>query len=196
MKAANLMCLIALLALPLIASAQDAEVKPVKPALLVIDIQNKYIPMMAEEGQETAFQLINGAIWKFRNYGLPILRVYHTTAQYGPDPESEDFQFPESVIIQESDPQIIKNYPSAFVETELEAMLKEMDVNTLFLCGLSATGCVLATYYGAMERHYDVFMIEGAVMSHDAEQTEDITEIVSSIGWSGLDVVLRAVASK
>ena len=82
------------------------------------------------------------------------------------------------------------------METELDELLTEQGVNTVFLCGLSATGCVLATYFGAVEREYEALMIEGALLSPSAEHTETIKDIVSSVGWTGLDVMLRAAAQQ
>lgn len=177
-----------------VVSAQDTESEPVKPALLVIDIQNRYIPMMDESEVASAMRMINGAIWQFRQYELPVIRVYHTDPKWGPEPGSEDFEFPESVIIQKDDPKVIKNFPSAFVKTDLDAILKQNNVNTVFLCGLSATGCVLATYFGAMERDYGTFMIEGALLSDNAAHTETIKDIVESVSWGGLELILKGSA--
>ncbi len=185
---------LAVLALSAAATAQETEIKPVKPALLVIDIQNKYLPLMDEREQASALRMINAFIWKFRQFELPVIRVYHTDPKWGPEPGSEDFEFPESVLIEENDPKIVKNFPSAFKKTELDALLKERDVNTVFLCGLSATGCVLATYFGAMDREYDVFLLENAILSRDAEHTETIKDILESVTWGGLDAILRGAA--
>jgi len=51
--------------------AQDSGDEGFKPALLVIDVQNKYIPMMSEEDQNIAPEYINGFIWLFRQHDLP-----------------------------------------------------------------------------------------------------------------------------
>jgi len=164
---------------------------PVKPALLVIDIQNEYLKYMSEEDKESALRLINGAIWLFRQHGHPIIRVYHSDPTYGPDPGDENFEFPSSVIIKEDDPMIVKNYPSAFKNTELEELLRKKECNTLFLCGLSAVGCVLATYYGAMERDFDVFMIKNALMSHKAQYTDFVEDVFDTVNWKTLQFMLE-----
>ncbi|KPK70442.1 hypothetical protein AMJ87_08810 [candidate division WOR_3 bacterium SM23_60] len=164
---------------------------PVKPALLVIDIQNEYLKYMSEEDKESALRLINGAIWLFRQHGHPIIRVYHSDPTYGPDPGDENFEFPSSVIIKEDDPMVVKNYPSAFKNTELEELLRKKECNTLFLCGLSAVGCVLATYYGAMERDFDVFMIKNALMSHKAQYTDFVEDVFDTVNWKTLQFMLE-----
>lgn len=178
----------------LLAETKNPEVKAgkqMKPALIVIDIQNRYLPMMAQDEKDLALRLINGAIWLFRQHDLPVIRVYHSDPQYGPNPGDEDFEFPESIIIKEDDPKVIKNYPSAFKKTELEKVLREKDINTVFLCGLSAVGCVLATYYGAMERDFDVFMVKEAIMSHNSEYTSVIKEITDAVTWKTMQFMLE-----
>ena len=173
------------------AEPAEKEVKQVKPALIVIDIQNRYLPMMDQDEKDLALRLINGAIWLFRQYDLPVIRVYHSDLQFGPKPGDEDFEFPESVIIEEKDTKVIKNYPSAFKKTELDDILKDKEVNTLYLCGLSAVGCVLATYYGAMERDYEVFMIKNGIMSHNSEYTGFVRDITEAVTWKTLQFMLE-----
>jgi nicotinamidase-related amidase len=173
------------------AEPEEKEVKQMKPALIVIDIQNRYLPMMAQDEKDLALRLINGAIWLFRQHDLPVIRVYHSDPQFGPKPGDEDFEFPESVIINENDPKVIKNFPSAFQKTELDNMLRKKEINTVFLCGLSAVGCVLATYYGAMERDYDVFMVKNGIMSHNSEYTGFVREITEAVSWKTLQFMLE-----
>lgn len=170
---------------------EKSEKKEMKPALLVIDIQNRYLPMMVQDEKDLALRVINGAIWLFRQHNLPVIRVYDTDLQFGPNPDEEDFQFPSSIIIQDDDPMVIKNFPSAFKKTELETILQEKDVNTVFLCGLSAVGCVLATYYGAMDRDFDVFMIKNAIMSHNSEYTGVVKEITDAVTFKTLQFMLE-----
>lgn len=170
---------------------EKSEKREMKPALLVIDIQNRYLHMMAQDEKDLALRVINGVIWLFRQHNLPVIRVYDTDLQFGPKPDEEDFQFPSSIIIQDDDPMVIKNFPSAFKKTELETILQEKDVNTVFLCGLSAVGCVLATYYGAIDRDFDVFMIRNAIMSHNSEYTGVIKEITDAVTFKTLQFMLE-----
>ena len=58
----------ALLALP--ARAEEPQLpapKEMKPALLVIDVQNEFLPMMSDADKKLAPMMINGAIWLFAN---------------------------------------------------------------------------------------------------------------------------------
>jgi len=161
-----------------------------KPALLVIDIQNEYLPLMSGGDRDMALRMINGAIWLFRQKNLPVIRVYHTNPDYGPEPGTEAFEFPKTVIIKETDPKVIKNYPNAFKKTELDKLLREKGVNTVFICGLSATGCVLATYYGANELDYHTVMVKNAVMSPNEKHTEAVMSFCSTVDFETLNMIL------
>ena len=101
------------------AQTEKTSSEQMKPALLVIDIQNQYLQYMAEDDKKVAMEMINGAIWLFRQHNLPVIRVYHTDPQWGPKPDSEPFEYPSSVIVTKYDPKVINNYPISFKKTEL-----------------------------------------------------------------------------
>ena len=95
-------------------------------------------------------------------------------------------------MIQDDDPMIVKNFPNAFKKTELDEMLSDMKSNTLFLCGLSAVGCVLATYHGAMDRDYNVFMFKDALISHNSRYTDFVEEVFETVSWKAVEVMLES----
>ncbi|HVO74381.1 MAG TPA: isochorismatase family protein [Ignavibacteriaceae bacterium] len=164
--------------------------KQFKPALLVIDIQNAYLPYMCKEDKQFALEIINEAIDLFRQHGYPIIRIYHTDIEGGPKPGTEPFEYPSSVKIDSNDIQIIKNYPSAFKKTDLEKILGEKGINTLYLCGLSAVACVLATYHTATDLDFDVFMIKDALLSGKPEYTNLIQEIKPTVNLYSLKLMM------
>lgn len=175
----------ALLSLLLLMSSVSGQVqKPgmrMHPALLIIDVQKEFFPMMSKDDQEFAVQMMNYSMMVFRQYDLPVIRVYHSSKEYGVTPGSPGFEFIESLEIYPEDPRIIKTYPSAFTQTTLDSLLQSMDVNTLFLCGLSSVGCVLATYMDATAHDYKSFMIKDAMLSHKASYTDQIEDIFSAL---------------
>lgn len=178
---------LALILLPVLAiwtspGAQEGqEVPEMKPVLIVVDVQNIWLPRMAEEDRKSAPQKINDVIALFREFNHPVIRVYHSDPRRGPKPDTEPFEFPETIAVTDDDVRIVKDHPSSFTKTELDQVLKEGDRNTLFLCGLSATGCVLATYFGALDRDYMVFLVEDALLSHNASYTSSVEEIFHSM---------------
>ncbi|TSA29787.1 MAG: cysteine hydrolase [Bacteroidetes bacterium] len=193
MKKVLSLLIIGLFALPAFSQEKGVdqpEKKELKPALLVIDVQNKFMPMMSEADQKSAPEYINAYIWLFRQHNLPVIRVYHTDSEWGPEPGSEEFAFPKTFNTEESDPLVIKNFPNAFTKTNLDSLLRATGCNTLFLCGLSATGCVLATYFGAYDHEYEVFMLENALLSPDADLTKAVQKFTDTVSWSVVNLLL------
>jgi nicotinamidase-related amidase len=174
-------------------NAQDKtaeQVQRMKPALLVIDIQNSYLSMIPDRDKEVGLYMINAYIDLFRKNNFPVIRIYHTDPEYGPQPDTKDFEFPETVQIKPEDPKVVKTYGNAFTKTDLDRILKEKNCNTLFLCGLSAVGCVLATYIGAHDHDYRAFLMKDAIMSHNSTYTDNIEEIFDAIGYDVVKVLL------
>jgi len=167
------------------------EKKDLVPALLVIDVQNDYLPMMSQEDQETALKKMNLAIWVFRQHDLPVIRVYHSSEEWGPESGTEAFEFHESLMIEESDEMITKTYGSSFNKTDLDSLLSTKGINTLFLCGLSSTGCVLATYFDAGNYDYDAFLIKDALLGPEVEFTEQVEQIFEAIDLGTMNFMLQ-----
>jgi len=174
------------------APAQTQKLAPLKPALVVIDIQNAFLPDMSESDVKAALPAINECLNFFRSNGLPIIRVYHTDPAEGPKPGTKEFEYPNTAAVKPGDPKVIKNYPNGFKKTDLDKILKDKGCNTLFLCGLSATGCVLATYHGALDLDYDAFLIRGAVIGPEASQTKAVLDICQSVDGASLLVMIKA----
>ena len=85
----------------------------IKPALLVIDIQNFSLKFIPAKDIEPALFRINMLMDLFRKHDFPIIRIYHLNEQHGLVQGTEDFEFPKSVLIELEDPMIIKTYPTA-----------------------------------------------------------------------------------
>jgi nicotinamidase-related amidase len=170
---------------------QPGQKKHSKPALLVIDIQNAYLSGMSQKDKEAAMLNINYYIQLFRSHGFPIIRIYHYSKQFGPEQGTEQFEFPASVLIKPDDPRVIKTYPDGFNKTDLDKVLKEKECNTVFLCGLSAVGCVLATWIGAQNNDYKAFLIKDAIMSHNEDYTNNIEVIFDAVGPDVVSLILE-----
>jgi len=127
----------------------------------------------------------------FRHYKLPVIRVYHSEPQWDLAPGTEGFAFDTVFKIEESDPMVIKTYGNALNKTNPDSLLQAKGINTLFLCGLSATGCVLATYIGANDHDYKVFILKNALLSHDADLTKAVQEFTDTISWDAMKLLLE-----
>lgn len=164
----------------------------IKPALLVIDIQNVYLAMIPERDKEMGLYFINSYIELFRSYGYPVIKIYHYSKEFGPKQGTDQFEFPASVLIKSDDPKVIKTYGDGFNKTDLDKVLKENGANTVFLCGLSAVGCVLATWIGAQNNDYKAFMMKDAIMSHNSEYTDNVEIMFDAISYDVVKLMLES----
>jgi nicotinamidase-related amidase len=162
-----------------------------KPALLIIDTQNNYLRFIQERDKEMAFMFINFLIVLFRKHDFPVIRIYHRDEESGCIPGSGEFEYPDAIKIKKSDTQIIKTYSDSFNKTNLNEVLRKKGCNTLFLCGLSAIGCVLATRTGAQNNDYKAFIVKDAVMSHNSEYTKNVEMMFDAISYDAVDLILE-----
>ena len=186
-----------LITLLLITSAvsfsQDVkEPAALKPALLVIDIQNAFLEMIPEQDREMGMLYINALIELFRSKGYPVIRVYHSSKEYGVVDGTDGFEFPATVVIKPEDPKVIKTYGDGFNKTDLDRVIKESGSNTLFLSGLSAVGCVLATWIGAENHDYKAFLVKDAIMSHNSAYTDNIEVMFDAVSYEVVKLIIES----
>ncbi len=173
--------------------SQDVkEPAALKPALLVIDIQNAFLDMIPEQDREMGMLYINALIDLFRSKGYPVIRVYHSSKEYGVVEGTERFEFPASVLIKPEDPRVIKTYPDGFNKTDLDRVIRESGSNTLFLSGLSAVGCVLATWIGAQNNDYKAFLVKDAIMSHNSAYTDNIEVMFDAVSYDVVKLIIES----
>jgi nicotinamidase-related amidase len=180
-----------LLLLSLSLNAQEKSPEPTKPALIVIDVQKAFVTMVEEREKEIAIYAINEYINYFRKHDLPIIFVLHSSEEYGLVPGVPVFEFIDEIPIKDGDIRVVKTYGNAFTKTDLDTILKERGINTLFMCGLSSVGCVLATFFGAKDYDYKAFMLKYALMSHDAQYTDQIEIIFGALEMEAVTAIIE-----
>lgn len=165
--------------------------KGVIPALLVIDVQNRYMPIIPERDRGGAIFFINLLIDLFRKQGFPVIRIYHCNKEIGPMPDTEEFEYPSIIKIKSEDTRVIKTYSDSFNKTDLDQILKDKGCNTVFICGLSAIGCVLASKIGAQNHDYKAFIVKDAIMSHNSEYTRNVEVMFDAISFDAVKLILE-----
>jgi nicotinamidase-related amidase len=165
--------------------------KQINPALLIVDLQNRFFPLVPERDREFGKFFINTLIRMFRDNGLPVFRIYHSNKESGPKPGTDEFEYPTSINILPEDTMIVKSYSDSFNKTELDTVLKEKGCNTVFICGFSATGCVLATYIGAMNHDYKAFIVKDAIMSPNTRFTKLAEQMFDAINLNAVKIMVE-----
>ncbi len=168
----------------------DKLVPGVGDALLVVDVQNDFLPggsLAVPRGDEVV-PVLNRCLTLFSSKALPIYasRDWHPAnhcsfrAQGGPWPphciaETYGAEFPgnldlpaDAVIISKADTPDKDAY-SAFGDTDLGLCLKAVDVRRLFVGGLATDYCVLNTVKDARALGYDVVLLTDAVRAVEVQ---------------------------
>lgn len=164
-----------------------------KPALLVVDVQNAWLDNTAElkESVEKRLNVINGGIGWFRKNKHPVIVIYHEEPEIGVMPGTNAFEFSRLVQIEEQDIRVTKRYSDAFNRTNLDSVLRSLGRDTVLIVGLSASGCALATYFGAKNYDYNSFLVKGGVASHDQGHVRFAEEICETMAVDEFDRRLR-----
>ncbi|KAA2212997.1 isochorismatase family protein [Teichococcus oryzae] len=153
-----------------------------KPALLNIDTTHMFVePQYSQCGREMPEMVaaLTALTETFRRLGLPIYysrrddRTHPTyrgiwnlklgTAgdfQYSRDPRADEW--PAAYAPREEDRIVLKNKPSCFFATPLEAFLRYDEVDTLIICGISTSGCVRAGATDAFQHNFRTILVEEA----------------------------------
>jgi len=166
-----------------------------RPALLVQDIQNVWLydpdsNKGLKRSMEKRIGLVNEAIALFRSKGLPIIVGYTEHKEEGLVPGKRSFEVPDSVHVKESDYRVTKRNANAFANPELVAILRKERCDSMAIVGLSASGCVLATFFSAPDWDIRPFLIKGGVASSKESHVRFAEEICDTMTLRGLEKML------
>ena len=168
-----------------------------RPALFVQDIQNVWLydPDSNQDlrrSVEKRLTAINEAIDWFRQRKLPIIVGYTEDKETGLLPGTVSFEVPSTVKIDEADYRVTKLHSSAFGNAKLGKYLRKIGCDTIVIVGLSASGCVLATYFGALDWDVHPYLLKGCVASAKEEHVCFAEEICETITLEKLSSKLGA----
>jgi nicotinamidase-related amidase len=95
-----------------------------------------------------------------RAEGVPVIWVQHSDEEltYG----SPQWQWVPELVPAEGEALVHKKFNSSFEQTELENELAKLGATHLTLAGAATNWCIRATAYGALERGYDLTLVEDA----------------------------------
>ncbi|TET28779.1 MAG: isochorismatase family protein [Candidatus Bathyarchaeum sp.] len=163
-----------------------------KPALLVIDIQNEFFNLnqACSDSLKSAIEYINAAIDLFREKNLPVVVIQHKSEERGLVPGKSGFDVPESVKLVPKDIRIVKTYSNSFTKTGLAEKLRELRVDTVIVTGFCAEYCVLSTYRGAQDFDFTPIILRGSLASDNAEHIRFVEEISEIISCGALKILL------
>lgn len=77
----------------------------------------------------------------------------------------EKYQNIRELEVSDTDIEVLKTFNNAFWQTDLDEILKKLEVDFLIICGNAAEYCVGATYSGANERGYQTTLLQNGVFA-------------------------------
>lgn len=145
-----------------------------KPGLVVVDLQNEYLPTgkLPLSGIEAAVANASRVINHARSTGIPVFHIRHES-------DSEDAaifikgsigaQIQPAVAPDGQEPVIVKKHINAFKETDLKQRLDAFNVQEIVVMGAMSHMCIDAVVRAAADMGYPVTVL------HDACATLDLT---------------------
>ena len=183
----------------------DRMLSGARAAVVVVDVQHDFTRrdgVLGIEGRDVdrcrkIVQPINDFLSTARGHGIPIVftqmlgdprstseawslvgaanargdRVVCEVESWGAELDSE-------LAIRPGDHVVTKHRASAFIDTDLEKILKELGCDTILVCGLTAEVCVESTARHAFMLDYHVVLLDDLISSLDADAEEHALSIL------------------
>ena len=127
-------------------------------ALVVVDAQVGVMESAWEADRVVGN--IARAVDRARAAGVPVVWVQHQDDELVPNTAA--WQWVPDLVPAEGEPRVFKEYNSSFEKTLLEEELEKLGASHLALTGAATNWCIRATAYAALERGYDLTLVEDA----------------------------------
>ncbi|MBM7631960.1 isochorismatase family cysteine hydrolase [Geomicrobium sediminis] len=163
-------------------------------AMLIIDMINDF---SFEEGQdliESASNLpekVSILKKQLKSYNVPIIYVNDNYGRWQSDfkdlfnhcmqQQQNVREFNELIKPEEDDYFVLKPQFSGFYATPLDILLRQLDVQTLILCGVAGNMCVHFTANDAYMRGYQLFIPSDLSASLTKEENEQAISIMKTV---------------
>lgn len=133
-------------------------------ALIMIDCQNTYRHgVMQLENVEAAILECQKLLEMARDLKSPIIHIQHDAGVGTPYDITVDIGAISTEVAPKSGEKVVvKNYPNAFVQTELEAYLKSLGVENIVLAGFMTHMCVNSTAHGGFNLGFKPTVVASA----------------------------------
>ncbi|CAC11866.1 conserved hypothetical protein [Thermoplasma acidophilum] len=141
-----------------------------RSALLVIDVQKAWDdPGLGHRNNPNAEYRTADLIREFRDHGLKIIHVRHFSYDERSPfrPGMQSFEFKDQALPAEGEIVITKRVNSAFIGTDLDVILRRLDLRRIFVVGLTTDHCVSTTVRMAGNMGFEAYLVEDACATFD-----------------------------
>jgi nicotinamidase-related amidase len=148
------------------------NLKEKQPALILIDIQKGFVDETYWGGNRNNRNAESNAgilLYKWRELGWPIFHVRHSSVNpnsplYGDKP---GFSFHDAVKPMAGEREMVKHVNAAFIGTDLERELKEKEVETVVIAGMTTNHCVSTSVRMSGNLGFETILVEDATATFD-----------------------------
>ena len=144
------------------------------PALIIIDVQKAFLEKdyPGIKRNNINAELVCGNILnKWRENDLNVIHVRHSSS----NPESKlhkskpGFEFNDYVKPKNNEIILTKNVNSAFIGTGLDEILKNLNINTLVIVGMTTNHCISSSVRMAGNLGYETFLISDSTACYNTK---------------------------
>lgn len=167
-----------------------------KPALMIIDMQKEYFSGESKESMINASEYINEVLDYFRDKKLPVIWVQDIDKDCEVIPGADGFEVIDLLKRKDEEISIYKEYGNTFNKTECGTILKNNDVDVIFMAGYCAENCVLSTYRGSLDLDFTPFLIKNAIASGDQENLIFVEKICDTVPYNMISKILENISSE
>ncbi len=146
------------------------KAKVSQPALLLIDVQKGLDdPSWGKRNNPAAESNIARLLAAWRDLDRPVIHVrHHSTSPTSPlRPESPGNDFKPEAMPLPCEKQVSKTVNSAFIRTGLESYLRNLEIKSLVIVGLTTDHCVSSTTRMAANLGFDVTLVADATATFE-----------------------------
>jgi nicotinamidase-related amidase len=145
---------------------------PKNAALIVIDIQNGFDdPYWGNRNNHQAEQNVAKILDAWRRSKRPVLYARHDSKNPKSPlyPGQKGNEIKEIVKPVSGEPVIPKNVNSAFIGTDLEQRLREKNINSVVITGITTNHCVSTTARMAGNLGFDTYVVSDGTATFDMQ---------------------------
>lgn len=163
-----------------------------KTALIIIDVQDGLDdPLLGKRNNPDAENNMARLLEDWRAKQRPIYHIQHMSTKPSSPlwPDKPGNAIKRIVAPQGDEPVIRKTVNSAFIGTNLEQRLREQDIQSVVLVGLTSGHCVSATARMASDLGFTTIVVDDATASHEGlgyDGTPYPAEVIHAISLASL----------